>query len=223
MASSGSISGETLEILKKVSTGMVADALVMAGIEGGMMGVRPARGFEDAKVVGPAATVLFAPPRPDTPTLSNYQAIRATPPGCVLVIDAKGVDSHFMGDVTGECAKRQGLTGIVVYGGSRDIAGFREIGMPLYCTGSATRNRPSNLKATAYNVPVEIGGVLVKPGDIIVADEDGVVAVPAEALAIVMRNLETISRIEAGQREAVRRDAPLEEIVAFSAAKKFKG
>lgn len=220
MANASAIPEDAMEILRRVSTGMVIDALAMSGIKGGIRGVRPARGFEDARVVGPAATVLFAPARPDTPKLNNYRAIHDSPPGSVLVIDGKGFDGHFTGDNQGEYAKRRGLVGVVVYGGARDIAGYREIGMPLYCTGSATGDKPADLQLTAYNVPVEVGGVLVKPGDIIVADEDGVVAIPAEALAAVMENMKTIFEVEEGMQKAIQSDASVEELSAVIAKKK---
>jgi 4-hydroxy-4-methyl-2-oxoglutarate aldolase len=213
---------EVMEVLKKASTGMLIDALAISGIKGGIMGVRPARGFEDARVLGPAVTLLYAPVRPDTPKLNTYFVIRNSPPGSVLVIDGKGVDGHFTGDNQGECAKRQGLKGVVVYGGARDIAGYREIGMPLYYTGSATRANPSELQLSAYNVPIVIGGVLVKPGDLIMADEDGVVAVPAESLETVIQNIKVIFEVEERMEQAIQRDAPVEEIMAIISKKKPK-
>jgi regulator of RNase E activity RraA len=138
------------------------------------------------------------------------------------VIDGKGVDGHFTGDNQGECAKRQGLKGVVVYGGARDIAGYREIEMPLYYTGSATRANPNELQLSAYNVPIEIGGVLVKPGDVIMADEDGVVAIPAESLEVVMQDMKVIFEVEESMGKAIQRDAPLEEIIAIISKKKPK-
>jgi 4-hydroxy-4-methyl-2-oxoglutarate aldolase len=216
------IQGEILEILNKANTGMVIDALAMSGIQGGVMGVRPVRGFEDAKIIGPAATVLFAPFRPGTPKLDNYQIIRNSPPGSVMVIDGKGLDAHFTGDNQAECAKRRGMKGIVVYGGARDMAGFRQVGLPLYCMGSATRGRPGELQLAAYNVPIEIGGVRVNPGDIIVADEDGVVAIPAESLGAIMENMRIIFEVEEGMEQALKRDASLEELSAILSKKKRK-
>jgi regulator of RNase E activity RraA len=103
---------EAAERLKKANTGMVNDALALMGINGGIPGVRPARGCEEAKIVGRAATVLFGAPRPDSPKLNMYQTIRDTPAGGVLVIDGKGMDVHFTGDNQGECAKRQGLAAV---------------------------------------------------------------------------------------------------------------
>ncbi len=188
MTDAAAIPQEAAEVLKKASTGMVNDALALVGIYGGIPGVRPARGFEDIKVIGRVATVLFGAPRPDSPRLTMYQTIRDTPAGCILLVDGKGMDVHFTGDNQGECAKRQGLAGMVVYGGARDIAGYRAMGMPLYCTGSATVDKPSDIQIIGYNVPVEVGGVTVRPGDIIIADEDGVVSIPADALAARWRS-----------------------------------
>lgn len=222
MADTSAIPQEAMETLGRASTGMVCDALGMAGIEGGLAGVRPVRGFEDAKIVGPAATVLYAHPRLGDPGLTMYRAARASAPGSVLVIDGKGLDCRFTGDNQGECAKRHGLLATVVYGGARDIAGYRALGMPLFCTGSAPRDKPKELRLVAHNVPLDLGGVLVKPGDVIVADEDGVVAIPREALETVLLNLKTIAEVEEGMEKAIRADAPVEAIEGVIAKKKGK-
>jgi 4-hydroxy-4-methyl-2-oxoglutarate aldolase len=217
-----SVSKEAVQVLKKTSTGMVNDALALVGVNGGIRGVRPARGSEDARVLGRAATVVFGPPRPDSPNLTMYEAIRKSPAGGVLVVDGKGIDAHFTGDNQGECAKRQGLAGMVVYGGARDIAGYRSMGMPLYCTGSATVDKPPDIRIVGYNVPVDVGGVTVKPGDIIIADEDGVVCIPAEALSATMEKLQVILEVEEAMEKAIQREASMEEIKAIIARKKPK-
>ncbi len=211
---------EAAEALKKANTGMVNDALALTGLNGGIKGIRPARGSEDVAILGRVATVLFGSPRPDSPKLSMYQAIRDTPAGSVLLIDGKGMDCHFTGDNQGECAKRQGLAGMVVYGGARDVAGYRAMGMPLYCTGSATVDKPSDIQIVGYNVPVEVAGVTVRPGDIIIADEDGVVCIPAQALAATLEKLWIIFEVEAAMEKAIATGAPVDEIKAIIAKKK---
>ncbi len=219
MVDAVSIPQEAAGMLRKATTGMVNDALALLGLNGGIRGVRPSRGSEDAKIVGRAATVLFGSPRPDSPKLNMYQIIRNSPTGSVLVIDGKGIDAHFTGDNQGECAKRQWLVGVVVYGGARDIAGYREMGMPLYCTGSATIDKPMDIQIVGHNVPVEVGGITVKPGDIIIADEDGVVCIPAEALSATTEKLQTLFEVEEAMEKAIQRDAPLDEIRAIIARK----
>ena len=89
---------EAAEALEKATTGMVNDALAMIGFNGGIKGVRPARGSEDVKIVGRVATVRFGAPRPDSPGLTMYKTIRDTPAGSVLVIDGGGMDVHFTGE-----------------------------------------------------------------------------------------------------------------------------
>lgn len=217
-----SIPLEAAEVLKKTSTGMVNDALAMVGVNGGIPGIRPARGSEDVKIIGRVATVLFGAPRTDSPKLTMYQTIRDTPAGSVLVVDGKGMDVHFTGDNQGECAKRQGLAGMLIYGGARDIAGYRAMGMPLYCTGSATVDKPSNIQIIGHNVPIEVGGVTVRPGDIIIADEDGVVCIPAEALAATLEKLKIIFEVEDAMEKAIASCIPVEEIKAIIAKKKPK-
>lgn len=216
------IPAEVMELLRKVSTGMVEDALRISGIKTGIAGIRPIRGFEDMKLIGPAATVLFSPARPGSPALNNYIVIEQTPPGSVLVIDGKGYEGHFTGDHQGALAKRQGLAGMVVYGGARDFAGYRDMGMPLYCTGAATRDKPEDLKLTAYNVPIEIGGVTVKPGDVIIADEDGVVAIPQEAFDTLIQNIKIMFEVEEGMDRAIKAGAPASELSVIIGKKKPK-
>lgn len=215
-----SIPQEALEILKKANTGMVNDALALLGLNGGIRGVRPSRGSEGANVLGRASTILFGPPRPGAPRLNMYEIIRNTPAGSVLVIDGKGIDAHFTGDNQGECAKRQGLAAVVVFGGARDIAGYRSMGMPLYCMGSATVDKPPNVQAVGHDVPIEVGGVSVRPGDIIVADEDGVVSIPGEALSATLEALRTIFEVEEAMGMAIEGDAPVDELKAIIARKR---
>jgi len=206
-----------LATLRQASTGMVNDALAMLGIQGSVVGIRPARGFEDAKIVGPAGTLFLAPPHPDTPPVTMYAAIRGMAPGAVLVIDGGGWDA-FTGDNQGECAKRRGLVGVVVNGGARDVAGFRAIGMPLFFTGAATRI--GKVQVAGVNVPVAVGGVTIRPGDVIVADEDGVVAIPASLLPALLDKLQVIFDVEQGMEGALKREASVEEIAAILAKKK---
>jgi 4-hydroxy-4-methyl-2-oxoglutarate aldolase len=155
--------------------------------------------------------------------LNNYRVIRESAPGSVLVIDGKGVEGHFTGDNQAACARKQGLEAVVVYGGARDIAGYRNVGMPLYCTVPATKDKPGGFKLTAYNVPVEIGGALIKPGDIIIGDEDGIAFIPAEFLGTFMENIQIIFEVEKDMQRAMQNDAPVADITKILSKKKFRG
>ena len=222
MTQTSLVSADVLDTLRSFSSGMIDDALLMAGIEGGILGIHPVRGFEDARIVAPVSTVLFGTPEPGAPKLTMYRAIRNSAPGTVLVVDAKGHAGHFTGDNQGECAKRQGLLGMVIYGGARDLAGYRRMGMPLWCMGAGTADKPRGVGVVGHNVSIRIGGVQVKPGDIIVAGEDGVVAIPQEELGTILENLKVMTEVEEGMEKAIQRDASVEELEAIIAKKKPK-
>lgn len=222
MADTGAIPAAAMAVLERVNTGMVIDALAMSGIQGGVIGIWPVRGFEDAKVIGRAATVQYSPPRADTPKMSMYGAVRTMAAGSVLVVDAAGQPGHFVGDNVAECAKRQGLKGIVAFGGVRDVVGLREVGLPIYSSAGLTTRQPNNMQLTAQDVPVSIGGVLINPGDVIIADEDGIVAIPANSLEAVIENMKTIFEVEEGMARAIKSEAPVEEIVSILNRKKVR-
>jgi len=224
MAQASAAAGDALQALKRFSSGMVADALALAGVEGGngMIGVHPLRGFEDHKIVGPASTILFGEPTRGAPKLTMYRAIRASARGSVLVLDAQGQREHFSGDNQGNCSKRQGIIGNVVYGGTRDVAGWRQVGQPVWSMGTCPVDKPKGYSVVGHNVPLNLGGVKVNPGDIIVADEDGVVVIPLALLGKVMENLKVIVEVEQGMEEAINRDAPVEELEKIISRKKPK-
>lgn len=217
------VKDEAMEILRKAGTGVVADALLMVGFEGGVEGIHPARGFEEIPLVGQACTILFGVPGPDTPKLTTYGVIEHLPPGTILVMDAQGSPNHhYAGDNVGSYAKRRGLKGVVIFGGGRDIAGWREAGMPLYCTGLATQDKPASMKVIGCQIPVEIGGVPVKPGDIIVGDEDGIVVVPQEHLEAAIEKILLILDVEADMQRAIGSGASGAEISKIISRKKPK-
>ena len=91
--------------------------------------------------------------------------------------------------------------------------------MPVYSMGSATTNKPKELKATACNVPVEIGGVTVKPKDIVVGDEDGIVVIPESILDDLMEKIAIINVVEEEMEQAINSKASAEEIKAIIAKK----
>jgi regulator of RNase E activity RraA len=223
MADATAVSTETLEALKQYSTGMVVDALAMAGMHGnGLTGVNPMRGFEDAKIVGPANTVLFGKPTPGAAKSNMYRAIRMSAPGSVLVVDAQGQKEHFSGDNQANCSKRQGLLANVVYGGTRDASGWRQVGQPLWSMGPCPVDKPKGYSVVGHNVPINLGGVKVTPGDIISADEDGVVVIPQELLETVMEKLKVLGEVEEEMEMAINRDATVEELETIIAKKKPK-
>jgi len=159
----------------------------------------------DVRIAGPAVTVRA--PGVDG-TIVGY-ALGQVRPGDVLVIDRCGDHRHAaFGGLVAYACKVAGLAGVIIDGVATDIGEVRKYGVPLWCRGlSAVTTKRIGL-AGEFCVPVSCGGVDVRPGDVIIADECGIVVLPpadAEAIAeraIGMQEAEVKSRarLEAGEK-----------------------
>lgn len=217
------VNQETLDLLRNTPTGVINDALGLAGVKGSVVGIHPARGFEDVRIAGPALTVLFAPAKGvGAYPKSMYDVYYEAEPGQVVVMAGGGAAYSFSGDNQAHAAKQHGFVGMVIDGGCRDISGIRALGMPLYLTAPTTRVNVGNYDVVGVNVPVQIGGVLVNPGDVICADEDGVIVVPQEVLGTIAEHIRTVNSIEEQMEAAIAAKRPVEEIKALLAKKKPK-
>jgi RraA family protein len=134
------------------------------------------------RLAGPALTIDVRP----GDNLMIHAAMALAKPGDVLVIDGKGDEScALMGEIMVSQCMAIGIAGIVVYGAVRDTEAIRALGFPMYAIG-ANPNGPTKLVPGRVNWPVSVGGVTVNPGDLVVADGDGVVVVePAKVPAVL--------------------------------------
>jgi RraA family protein len=145
-------------------------------------------------LAGPAFTVKTAP----GDNLLVHKAIDMAKPGDVIVVDGGGFpDQALIGGIMARWAARRGVAGIVVWGAIRDSEEIRDDAFPVYAR-AITHRGPYKDGPGEINVPIAIGGMPVHPGDIVVGDADGVVAVP---LAMTEAVLASAARIR--DREAV--------------------
>ena len=146
------------------------------------------------RAAGPAFTVTCAP----GDNLMLHAAIYRAPPGSVLVVAAGDTDCAVAGGNVCAVAHRRGIAAFVVDGVIRDLAEVRDAGFPVFARGVVP---VAGVKAAIapLNEPIRCGGVLVRPGDIVVADDDGVLVVPAERSALALRDGRAKLVAEAGQ------------------------
>lgn len=152
-----------------------------------------------ARVAGPAVTVLSQA----GDNLMVLAAVEVCEPGDVVVIATTSRSTDGMcGELVATSFQAHGVAGLVCDAGVRDVAEIRQLGLAVW---SRAISPQGTVKASAgsVNVPVVCGGVLVEPGDVVVADDDGVVVVPRREAAEVLERATARLDKEAGTRAAL--------------------
>lgn len=192
---------QTIAAYHTLSTANVSDALDKLDVNGAPHGIHQL--FHTCrKIVGPACTMKLVPvgEAEESPVLGTLEAIVAGNPGDILVIDQAGrMDVNSFGGVAGFTTKHRGLVGCVMDGVTRDIDEFKTLDLPVYGRGPIQQSIRNRCAFAGHSIEVELAGVKVRPGDLIMADENGVVVVPkdkiAEALSIARQCKITEDRV----------------------------
>lgn len=208
------LTAEAKQKLLKVSTATLTSQLIAHGFKNTFLnGVAPLK--PDNRMVGYAVTLRFVPAREDMPAkvadLSiNPQrlAVESVGPDDVLVIDAFGeTRGAVFGDVFAHRLKALGAAGFVTDGSVRDTPSCAEIDLPIYLKAKQATRSNVYLHPADWNVQIGCGGVLIEPGDVIVGDGEGVVAIPAHVVESVahasyeqeVREMYVIEMVQAGR------------------------
>jgi 5-oxopent-3-ene-1,2,5-tricarboxylate decarboxylase/2-hydroxyhepta-2,4-diene-1,7-dioate isomerase len=166
-------------------------------------------------IAGPARTLRFLPARADfvSPKGKLQRGlIDSLREGEVLVIDALGtLDAAALGDMLAGRAKALGAAGVVVDGVVRDVAGLRAMGLTVHARGAYPTPSPGRLMPWECDVPIQCGGVLIFPGDYVIADLDGVVVVPAAFAEEVARRGQAMNADDAISQRLLAEGKPLDE------------
>jgi regulator of RNase E activity RraA len=205
---------DPLERLRALDTCAVSDALDTLGLGGATTGVRPLWD-SDVVVVGRARTVT-AGPRQDDRVAQHIAAaaIEAAGDGDVLVIANDGrVDVSCFGGILTLAAHRRRILGVVIDGACRDIAESEDIGFPVFGRAVVPVTARGRIVQLAMDEPVQFAGVTVRSQDVVIADRNGVVFVPAAELDRVLGLAERIVAREAAMADAVRGGEPVTEVM----------
>ena len=184
-----------------ISTSAVSDALDMLGLAGQLGGIRAM--VPGARCLGPAYTVTFAPvEQPGEGVAADY--LEDVAPGSVVVLDNAGrTDCTVWGDLLTAFAGLRGVAGTVVWGAARDKAECVRAGYPLFAAAGWMRTGKGRVRRVAAGAPVQVGSVRIEAGDTVVADDDGVVCVPAAHWARVRELAAEVERCEAAIKDAL--------------------
>lgn len=206
-----------VDALSGVSTATLTTVLLKKGLRNvWMRGARPLRPGQ-ARVVGPAFTLRFVPAREDLATpaswaspVSTRAAIEDMPAGAVAVVDAGGVThAGIFGDILCARMSQRGVAALVTDGVVRDAAGVGATGLPVWCDGVAAPPSVAALTFVGWQQPIGCGGVAVFPDDVVVADGDGAVLIPAALLDAVLAEAPEQERMEAWIMAEVERGVAL--------------
>ena len=152
---------------------------------------------------------------PGARTKHSVEIIDDAKPGEVGVIVMEGtLDIAAMGNLMATAAVERGMAGMVLDGAIRDLWDVRRMGLTVYARSKSPRTAVGHYATVAKNVAVECAGVTVRQGDIIVADEDGVVVVPQERAAEILKEAQAIDDRERGMYPFIREFKSLQKAIA---------
>lgn len=210
---------ENFKALSGVTTATLTTILLKKGLRNvwirGAFPITPAA--QGARIVGRAFTVRFVPAREDLATPESWSSPKSTraaienmPAGCIAVVDANGVkDAGFWGDILCARMAKRGVAALVSDGVVRDLAGVTSTGLAVWASGAAAPPSVAGLTFVDWQQPIGCGGVAVFPDDVIVADADGAVLIPAALVDDVVAAAVEQERLEGWIMDEVQGGASL--------------
>jgi regulator of RNase E activity RraA len=166
--------------LDALYSAVVADVLDRLGYRNQVLGVGVRPLFPQARAAGFAMTVHAVPARelaPAEPYRGELAAVDALEPDDVMVVST--CEWSFWGELLSTAARYRGCRGVVIDGYTRDSRAVTALGFPVFCRGTHPADSLGRIEVVAHGVPVCCSGVTVETGDLVLADDDGVVIIPS--------------------------------------------
>ncbi len=166
---------ELVRAFSSLETASVSDALDRLRLPGSALGIAPL--WPGQRMAGRAFTVRYVPSGAERASVGDY--IDEVEAGQVVVLDNAGrLYCTVWGDILTALAQRKGIAGTAIFGVCRDTKKARELGYPIYSSGRFMRTGKDRVEVADVGITVSLGDVQVRPGDLILGDDDGVVVVP---------------------------------------------
>lgn len=199
---------EWVNRLAELPTPALSDVMRGMGLDPNTMHSEMKPVWPGAAVCGPAFTVRTYPGATRGSDLALQQAQR----GDVVILAAGGYPEVILwGEIYSTAAKQLGLGGTVIDGAARDVAGIRAAGYPVFARAVTPRGGTADERQSEAGVVVSCAGVVVRPGDLVRGDENGVVVVPRERAAAVIAAAEAFYAREERMLALLRAGVPLAE------------
>lgn len=186
---------ELVQEFMKLDTPTVSDALDKLQIRGGCYGLTPI--VLGKKMVGPAFTVKYGPIGEHKGTVGDY--IDDCQAGDIVVLDNAGrTNCTVWGDILTYVATSKGISGTVIDGVCRDVDGIRELGYPMFSRGYYMVTGKDRVMVQSVNETVAISDIQVRPGDLIMGDESGILVIPrnrADEVLAMSKQIDNAERL----------------------------
>ncbi|WP_110601896.1 RraA family protein [Salinicola lusitanus] len=190
-----SVDQRLVKAFAELPVAVVSDS--MSRVFAGGSNLRPMH--RDGNLAGVALTVRTRP----GDNLMLHKAIDMAEPGDVIVCDAGGDTTNaLMGELMLAYAVKKGVAGFVLNGALRDLDGFRETNLPTFAAG-VTHRGPYKNGPGEINTPINLGGMVIEPGDLIIGDSDGMLAVPYDDAETVLEAAQAKQAAEEKQMAAI--------------------
>lgn len=205
---------EILDRLAALDTCAISDALDSLGVSGTVDGI--VRRSTRERVAGRVRTMkVGVGPAPEkSKTHLGSRSIAEANETDVIVVEQKtGINAACWGGVLAHAAKLKRVRGIIIEGAARDVDEIREVGIPVFSRGVSTKSARGRIHEAEVNVEIQVGDVVVKPGDLVVADGTGVVFIPAAIAEETISKAELISATENSMIDAIHEGKPVTEVL----------
>lgn len=202
-----------IERLAVLDTPTISDALDKLGLTSAVHGIAPLTLCR--RITGRVMTVKLGPAQNGGPKRHlGAGAIMAASAGDVIVVEHDRLDVSGWGGLLTRGAIAKGLSGVIIDGAFRDIDEARELSFPVYGRAAVPITARGRVSEHSFNEPVTIGGVVVNPGDLVMADSSGIVFIPADRAEEIATEAETIFRLEQAMAFEIDAGKPIGDVMA---------
>jgi len=211
-----------VERLARMDSCAVSDALDKLSLKGAVTGIQ--RFSTDRRIAGRVLTVKLdrAEGRANTRHLCTA-AIESADPGDILVIEQRtGLDAASWGGNLSLGAKVRGIAGVIVDGPIRDIDDSRRLDFPVFARNATAKTARGRIVELATNQPIQVGDIIVSPGDYAIADASAVVFIAAAEIQRVIETAEQIMAREEAMAQAIREGQPISQVMGANYEDRLK-
>ena len=208
------------KFFSEVQTGVITDVMNLLGIEGWLEDIFPLK--RNKRIFGKAFTVRASYHKSsEDKNYTIYDLADKWQYRDVLVIDGLDERCSLMGENMAHVCMYWGLNGVVLNGRCRDSVEISELEIPVFCKGAAMKLRGGILNYSEYNVPLNIKGANIMPGDYVLGDGDGVLVIPENRLEEIKYQAEHILEVEKEMEFAIKNKHPICDIKKIIEKKKI--